>query len=329
MKKTLLIHNIEEEKEKFYRAIEYLKKGGTVVFPTETVYGLGANAFNEEGIRKIFEVKGRPPDNPLIVHIYSIEEINLVAEEISPYARILFEKFSPGPLTIVLPKRDNIPSLVTGGLKTVAVRIPSHPIARKILKECNLPIAAPSANISGRPSPTTFEMVISEMEGKVDAIINGGDCEIGLESTVVKFEGDELKILRPGGISEEQIKKILPENFRIIFSSNIKNIESPGTKYTHYKPNAKVILCERDNFGKILLELEGRKVGCLIYKANLCGENVINFNSLEDYAKGLYRAFYEMDREKVEFILAERVEEKGIGRAIMNRLYKASGEIKN
>ncbi|MGC8765024.1 MAG: L-threonylcarbamoyladenylate synthase [Brevinematia bacterium] len=330
MKKTLLVSNPEIEKEKFDLAIQYLKDGGVVVFPTETVYGLGANAFDEKAVRKVFEIKGRPPDNPLIVHLYSIDMIEDVARELSPTARLLFERFSPGPLTVILPKSRNISGIVTGGLDTVAVRIPSHKIAREILGAFKLPIAAPSANISGRPSPTTFEMAVSEMNGRVDAIINGGDCIVGLESTVVKIEGEELQILRPGGISEEEIKKVLPEGFKVISATGIKSkrAESPGMKYTHYKPEADVILCEKEKIEKAISNFKGRRLGLILYRAEINpeGSEVIRFDSLEAYARGLYKSFYEMDKKGVEIIIAEKVEEKGIGKAIMNRLLKAGGE---
>lgn len=331
MKETLIIENPEKEIERLNKAIQFLKNGGVVVFPTETVYGLGANALDEKAVKKIFEIKGRPSDNPLIVHLYSIEMIYDVARDVPEIARLLIEKFSPGPITLILPKSKDIPDIVTAGLDTVAVRIPSHKVARKILKECGCPVAAPSANISGRPSPTTFEMAISEMNGRVDAIINGGDCDIGLESTVVEVVDESIKILRPGGISEEEIKAVLPEKFIIVSakSTSKDKVKSPGMKYAHYKPEADVVLCEKDEIEKAISNFKDKKIGLLIYRANFNSEKtkIIRFDSIEEYARMLYKSFYEMDKNGVEIIIAEKVEEKGIGRALMNRLIKASSKI--
>lgn len=330
MKNTLVVNDIKEEEEKFHKAVEILRKGGLVVFPTETVYGLGANAFDDEAVKRIFIVKERPPDNPLIVHIYSINDLTSVAEEIHPLALELFTRFSPGPLTIILKKSKNISNFVTSGLETVAIRIPSHPVARLILKESKLPIAAPSANLSGRPSPTTFEMALKEMDGKVDAIINGGMCEVGLESTVIKIEENSLKILRPGIISEEMIKETLPPHMRIEYVSNKNKIESPGLKYTHYKPEADVFLCEASEIESVSKQFDNETTGYIVYKGKT-GENVRNVvrvSSLEEYAKRLYSIFYEFEKNNLKRIIAEKVEEKGIGKAIMNRLKKASGNKK-
>jgi len=328
MRKTLLVYDIEKEREKFLKSVEILKNGGIVVFPTETVYGLGANAFNESAVNRIFQAKGRPSDNPLIVHIYSQEFLPLVVKEVNLLAIKLFEIFSPGPLTVVLPKVEKIPFVVTAGLETVAVRIPSHPVAREILKLCNFPVAAPSANKSGRPSPTTFEMAVREMNGRVDAIINGGMCEIGLESTVVKIEGDRVKILRPGFISKEMIEDALG-GIEVVFSeSGGEKVESPGVKYTHYKPKAKVVMCEPFRIESSIIKNSDKKIGVIVFKSSplVKGDiKIVRVSSLEDYAKSLYKIFYECDRENVKLIIAEKVEEKGLGKAIMNRLKKASG----
>ncbi len=308
------------------KCAEILKNNGLVVFPTETVYGLGANAYSEEAVKKIFKAKGRPVDNPLIVHIHSIDMLPTIAVNIPDIAYELFNKFSPGPLTIVLDKSESIPGIVTAGLKTVAIRIPSHPIALSLIKEAEIPVAAPSANQSGRPSPTTFEMALSEMEGRVDAIINGGNTEVGIESTVIKIEENSLTILRPGFITEDDLLTVLPEFFKINNTINTKKIESPGMKYTHYKPKAKVILCEKDLINIAVEKFKNQKIAILTHKAKLTNNTVINFKNIEEYAKNLYKTFFELDKNNIEVIIAEKVMEEGVGKALMNRLKKASGE---
>ncbi len=324
MKKTILITNAVESD--FELIAKILKEDGLVVFPTETVYGLGANAFSEKAVRKIFEVKGRPPDNPLIVHIDSTDMLEKLATDIPEIAYDLFEKFSPGPLTIILKKNFMVPDLVTARLDTVAIRIPAHPLALKLIKSSGLPIAAPSANISGRPSPTNFEMAVSEMNGLVDAIIDGGQSNIGLESTVIKIEYNEVKILRPGAITEEDLKNFLPQNFKIMGSFKSEKVESPGMKYKHYKPKAKVLLCEKDKIKEAMKTYKDQNVAFLLLENSIPEDlTFVKYNSLKDYAKNLYSDFYEMDKKGVDIIIAEKVEEKGIGKAIMNRLKKASG----
>ncbi len=324
MKKTTLITKPTDKDFEFLSKI--IKNDGLIVFPTETVYGLGANALSEKAIKKIFEVKGRPFDNPLIVHIDSTDMLEKVAADIPKVARTLFEKLSPGPLTIVFKKKSTIPDLVTAGLDTVAIRIPSHPVALRLIKECGLPIAAPSANLSGKPSPTNFEMAISEMNGLVDAILDGGQSDIGIESTVIKIENKDLKILRPGKITEDDLKKFLPKDFNIITSFYSERIESPGMKYTHYKPEAKVIMCEKDKINKAISLFKNEKVAFLLFEAQPI-ENLVfvKYNTLKDYARNLYFDFYKMDKRGIKLIIAEKVEEKGLGKAIMNRLKKASG----
>jgi len=307
-----------------------IRNGGIVVFPTETVYGLGANVFDSRAIEKIFRAKGRPSDNPLIVHVYNLAQLELVAKDVPEVAIKLFKKFSPGPLTIVLPKKDTVPSIVTAGLPTIAVRIPSHPVARAILKEVKLPIAAPSANISGRPSPTTFEMAKREMENRVDFIIDGGDCKFGLESTVVQIKESEVIILRPGAITKEMLQSVLLHPHYIVKQFDEVKVSkplSPGQKHAHYKPFAEVYIVDKIDIEKIKKLFGNKKIGILtIDSRSLVPENVIlkSFKNLSDYAKNLYRAFVEMDSSGVEVILVQSVPEKGIGRAIMNRLLKAA-----
>ncbi|MCX7821096.1 MAG: L-threonylcarbamoyladenylate synthase [Brevinematales bacterium] len=324
MKKTILITNPRDDDFKLLG--EIVKKDGLVVFPTETVYGLGGNALSENSIKKIFQVKGRPSDNPLIVHIDSSDILEDLVINPPKEAYLLFKHFAPGPLTIIFNKKPIIPDIVTAGLDTVAIRIPSHPVALRFIKECGLPIAAPSANISGRPSPTNFEMAVSEMNGLVDAIIDGGQSNVGLESTVIKIIDEEVKILRPGEITEEDLKKVLPKNFKISYNINTHKIESPGMKYTHYKPKAKVLLCDKDKIKEAIRFFNDEKVAFLLFEA-VPEKDVIfvKYNSLKDYARNLYSDFYMMDKKGIKLIIAEKVEEKELGKAIMNRLKKASG----
>lgn len=307
---------------------EILQSGGLVVFPTETVYGLGANALNEEAVKKIFTAKGRPQDNPLIVHIADLEAIKSVVDEIPEKAVRLFERFSPGPLTLVLKKSKDLPSVVTAGLESVAVRIPAHPRALEFLSAVNLPVAAPSANRSGRPSPTTFEMAVSEMKGRADAIIDGGDCRLGLESTVLKVDEKGLTLLRPGSISREEISDFSGERVWTR-GENSKKIESPGMKYRHYRPKAEVFFTEKFDVMQIAKRFENKKMGVLCLSPappvfilpDLV--EVLSFESVEDYAASLYKSFFDFDQKGADIILAQSVPETGLGLALMNRIKKA------
>lgn len=313
-------------------AAKCLKNGGTVVFPTETVYGLGADAFNTDAIDKIYIAKGRPSDNPLIVHISNISDVENLARSITPNAKILMENFWPGPLTLIFKKKDHVPDKVTAGLDTVAVRYPSNEIARKLIKQSGVLVAAPSANLSGSPSPTICEDVISDLNGRVDYIIDGTGCEIGLESTVVDVSGDETVILRPGGITLEMIKEYIPDaklDGGLIDEKTIP--KCPGLKYKHYSPKAELIVVqgERENVRKyISSKLEkSKKTGVLSYgKAEYeNAELVINAgNNMEEYAHNLFSALRTFDKKGIALIYAEFNIEDGIGVAVRNRLYKAA-----
>lgn len=313
-------------------AANSLKEGGLVVMPTETVYGLAANAMDETAVRSIFLAKGRPADNPLIVHIADKGQLEFVSSSVSPIAEVLFDRFSPGPLTIVLPKHPSIPSLVTAGLDTVAVRIPSHPVALELLKLAGVPAAAPSANRSGRPSPTTFQMAVKEMERRADYIIDGGPCAIGLESTVVRIDHDALIILRPGAITEEMIVQALPPLMarKVIHPGQNESERpvSPGMKYTHYKPNAEVYLSEQISVEDILKRFPDKRIGIMTLRladGHDTTLKVFHFDTVEQYAQSLYDTMVIMDNMSIEIIIAEAVPDKGIGKALMNRLYKACG----
>ncbi|NLF36165.1 MAG: threonylcarbamoyl-AMP synthase, partial [Clostridiaceae bacterium] len=237
--KTRLFNTVNEESLK--ESADIIKSGGIVAFPTETVYGLGADALNPNAIEKIFLAKGRPNDNPLIIHIHNISVLDKYVKEIPSVLTMLSKLYMPGPLTVVLKKKDIIPNNVTAGLDTVAVRIPDNEIALKLIEYSNTPIAAPSANISGRPSPTMYEHVVSDLFGKADAIINGGKTRIGLESTVLDLTTEIPVILRPGGVSYESLKLILTD-VETAYSFDTEKPKSPGMKYKHYAPIADMVI---------------------------------------------------------------------------------------
>ena len=246
-KRCLLIDTDKDKEfldEQLHKVANLLKAGKTVVFPTETVYGLGANALDPEAAKKIYEAKGRPSDNPLIVHISKKEDVDFLAGNISQDSKLLMEAFWPGPLTLILDKSDNVPIETTGGLMTVAIRMPSNPIARKLIDLAGVPIAAPSANISGRPSITSSKYLVEELCERVDAIIISEDSEIGLESTVIDMTASTPVILRPGKIGKTEIEKILNKEIELDPSLKDENAapKSPGMKYKHYSPNATVIV---------------------------------------------------------------------------------------
>jgi len=310
-----------------------LKNGGTVVFPTETVYGLGADALKEESVDKIYAAKGRPSDNPLIIHIADKEEIKNIALEITDDAQKLIDAFWPGPLTMIFKKRPEINNKVTANLNTVAVRCPVNEIARELIRQSGVYVAAPSANLSGSPSPTTLKHVVDDLDGRVDYIIDGTGCEIGIESTVLDVSGDEFKILRPGKITFDDIKKVT-ERIKndYIDIKNVKTAQCPGMKYTHYSPKAKVIVVEGDidkTKSYIQEKLDSKKdtTGVIAYK-NSNFENsdfTVCFSDMNEYAAMLYETLRIFDEKNVKTIYAQFKEESGIGVAVKNRIYKSAG----
>lgn len=302
------------------QAVQTINNNECVVFPTETVYGLGANALCEECVSKIFQIKNRPPSNPLITHIASIDQVLEIATHLSPLEQKLFEIFSPGPLSIVLPKKYTIPHIVTGGLDTVGVRIPNHPLALEFLKQVNLPICAPSANISGKPSPTTFEMAEFYMKDKVSVILDGGDLDIGIESTVIKVIDHNIYILRSGFVTAEMIF----EQTGIMPISTSKDFEhlSPGTRFAHYKPNAKVIVFEEDQPPNIF---EKKSVCLKLSKKNYDVEFYTTFNSINEYAHHLYAIFFECDKKNITHIYCELPPNYSEGMALRDRLLRSAG----
>ncbi len=313
-----------------------LSRGGLVAFPTETVYGLGANALDGRAVARIFEAKGRPADNPLIVHVACREEVKHLAQNIPPAAEILMDAFWPGPLTLVLPAGPAVPPETTAGLDTLAVRMPRHPVALALIRAAGVPLAAPSANLSGRPSPTTAELVLQDLNGRIEAVLDGGPAGVGLESTVLDLTGSVPVILRPGGVTPEELRELLGEvEVDPAFTDRPR---SPGMKYTHYAPEAPLLLIEGEP-GAVaarLMELAreqkalGRRVGILSCSGNRdyasVGE-VVLAGRREDpgtVATGLYAALRRFNELGVDLILAEGLEDSGIGLAVMNRLRKAA-----
>lgn len=340
--KISIIKNIEQDEKTIEKAAKVIKEGGTVVFPTETVYGLGANALDEEAVKKIFIAKGRPQDNPLIVHVAS-KQIGDIVEEIPKIAEDIMDKFWPGPITIILNKKAIIPDVTSANLKSVGIRMPSNEIALKLIKLSKNPIAAPSANISGRPSPTDVQRCIEDLDGRVDYILGGKECKVGLESTIIDCTVEPPVILRPGGITLEMLKE-LDERIEIdkaILKKPTADLlpKAPGMKYKHYSPKAEVKVVSGDNIKAVqkineLIEhytKMNKKVGILVTEENenkyiSCEKIVIgSINNMYDIAHNLFEALRSFDDRAVDIVISESFEEKGIGIAIMNRLNKAAG----
>lgn len=317
---------------------DLLKNDGIVAIPTETVYGLAANALNSEAVEKIFLAKGRPADNPLIVHIADMDSFSEYCYP-TDEAYALAEKFWPGPLTVILPKKDIIPSIVSAGLNTVAIRMPSHPTARKIIENCGFPLAAPSANISGKPSPTRAEHVISDMENNpyVSAVVNGGPCECGVESTVVSLTGEHPCLLRPGAVTVEQLLEVLPDLTvaEAVLQSLPENEKalSPGLKHKHYAPDAETVcLCGSTESAAKYIEKysEGKKTTVICFEGEEnCFDNceTIIYGSPdkpETLAENVFDALRKADTSGCEKIFVRCAPPKGAALAVYNRLLRAS-----
>ena len=302
---------------------EIIRRGGLVAFPTETVYGLGANGLDAAAVRRIFEAKGRPQDNPLILHVSSIEEAQAICL-MDSRAVELAEAFWPGPLTLVLPAKDCVPLETRGGLATVAVRMPSHPVALELIKASGVPLAAPSANRSGRPSPTEAQSVRMDFGDRVDLILDGGSTRIGVESTVLDVSGEEPLLLRPGGITAEELTLFLGE-LKIPLSGEALT-RSPGTRYRHYAPVIPLLLWEGGNELVDALEASGRTwayVGIHTPPGNPLQS--IRPETLEAYAHALFSSLRQLENSGAEVLIAELPPQEGIGRAIRNRLERAAG----
>ena len=330
------------DEEQIRQAGDILKAGGLVAFPTETVYGLGGDALNPDSSKKIYAAKGRPSDNPLIVHICRWEDIYRIAEPVTEEAKRLAEAFWPGPLTMILQKKDTVPKETTGGLDTVAIRFPSHPVARRLIEAAGGFVAAPSANASGRPSPTMAEYVAEDMNGRIDMILDGGAVGIGLESTIVDVSGPEPIILRPGYVTQEMLEKVLGEvelDQTILDGTTAQRPKAPGMKYRHYAPKGELSIVEGS--AEAVVEhinglcaraaAEGKKTGVIATDetfARYTADSVKSVGSREDeeaIAHSLYRILREFDDEEVEVMYTESFSSYGMGQAIMNRLLKAAG----
>lgn len=328
------ILKVDENKEKIDEAASLLKRGEVVAFPTETVYGLGADATNEDAVSKIFQAKGRPSDNPLIVHVATKEQLFHLVTDVQPYVERLIDTFSPGPITYVLKSKGKVATNVTAGLSTVAVRIPNHPVALALLSACKLPLAAPSANISGRPSPTTAKHVFDDLNGKIAAILDGGSCKVGLESTVVDCTGERPVILRTGKITEEDLQKVIDINEVEVFTNNVEKPKSPGLKYKHYAPEIPLYLVESNNDLQKVIEEEkhkGNRVGALVSNATkpmIQADEIIAIGTNEEeFAANLYEALRSFTKEKVDVIICESFPTKNVGKAVMDRLQRAASKI--
>ncbi len=330
------IEDIIKQEKDLLRAADVLQGGGLVVFPTETVYGLGGNALDADAAQRIYAAKGRPSDNPLIIHIANPEDAAHYAIPNDTYFR-LARAFMPGPLTVILPKRENVPSTVTGGLDTVAVRCPAHPVARRLIELAGIPIAAPSANRSGKPSPTSSAHVAQDMDGRVSMILDGGESEIGLESTIVKLDGDRVTLLRPGGITYDALCMVC-DNVTVADAVTHQLAEgerplSPGMKYRHYAPNAPVVLLNGDDERVLrFLQNEQATKNCAIlcYSEEvpyLNPRNLLPVGAKEDLsaqAKRLFSALREADATDAEIIYAHLPPMEGLGLALYNRMIRAA-----
>lgn len=320
-------------KENYKFCGKLIRDGELVAFPTETVYGLGANALDEQAVRKIYVAKGRPSDNPLIVHISKPDEVYDLAAEIPEKAKTVIERFMPGSVTIVLPKKKIVPGVVTGGLDTVAIRMPSHPVALDFIAACGCPVCAPSANTSTRPSPTRAEHVYDDLRGKIAAVIDGGDCAVGVESTVIDFALGVPRLLRAGGMPLELLEEAIGPVDRSVSADKPL---CPGMKYKHYAPVADVTVVRPDaamigtisDLYKKLAE-SGKKAAVLSLSAHLpeyAGMNVMDMGAdSKAYAHNLFAALRLCDKQGYDAVIAEGVSEDGYGLSVMNRLTKAAG----
>lgn len=303
-------------------AAKIIKKGGLVAFPTETVYGLGANVFDEKAVEKIFIAKQRPNDNPLIAHIGNLNQISLLASEINKTAQKFIEVFFPSPLTLVLPKTEKVPLIATAGLDTIGVRMPNHKLAQEFLQACQTPVVAPSANLSGKPSPTTWEAVFEDLNSRIDCILQGEQTIVGLESTVVDCTSETPLVLRTGAITLEQLQAVVPETQLYQVKEN-EAVRSPGLKHRHYSPRATVRLV-RSGEWEVRSEKSSAFIG--LNKPEIEFDLTKICSSVEEYAHEVFNFFRDCDHQNIQTIYCETVEEKGIGLALMDRLKRASQE---
>ncbi len=312
-------------------AAEILKNGGVVGMPTETVYGLAASAYDNSAIKKVFEAKGRPQDNPLIVHISDMEMLKDVAEDIPEIVYTLADNFWPGPLTMVLHRTEKIAESVSAGLFTVAVRMPSNTVALDLISKSGLPLAAPSANVSGRPSPTTANHVVNDLDGKIDAVLMGEDCDFGVESTVITLVGETPILLRPGAVTYEQLLKFLPTlEIADAVLNELKagdKAESPGMKYKHYAPKTTAFLVEGENFADFVNKQENAVAVCFLEEANDIKIPKLIYGKGNDklsLAHSIFAVLREVDKFGAENVFIHAPEKEGVGLAVYNRLIRAA-----
>ena len=346
MKQTILlkVDSRQPDLKQVQTAAKIIRKGGLVAFPTETVYGLGADALNSKGVLALFKAKKRPLDNPPIVHVENINDVHTLTEQIPPEADKLMKKFWPGPLTLVFKRSKAVPDVTVAGLDTVAIRMPNHPVALALIKESRCPIAAPSANLAGKPSPTSAEHVFTDLNGRIDAILDAGPTRIGVESTVLDLSSEPAMILRPGGTSLEALKSVLGDVKLHPFvvaekELAVEKARSPGMKHRHYAPKAPVIVVEgviqavMATVKSLICDywMQGKRVGVLAtaetawaYEADVV-KSLGSRRNVDGMAANLFRVLREFDEENVDVIIAESVPTEGLGLAVMNRLRKASG----
>ncbi len=300
-------------------AAEFIKRGGIVAFPTETVYGLGADIFNEKAVARLFEAKQRPSDNPLIAHISDTKQIDDLSAHVTEPAQKFIDAFFPGPLTVVLKKKEAVPLISTAGLDTIGIRMPRFALAQQFLSKCATPVVAPSANLSGRPSTTTWQAVIEDLDGRIDCILQSDAAEIGLESTVVDCTSDIPLVLRSGSVSLEQLQAVVPQT-SINDGVEFESPRSPGLRHRHYSPRARVIIIE--NINDLQSEPNAAYIGLSRPAARFEQEFVCS--NIGEYAHTIFEFFRECDRVGIKKIYCEKVDETGIGVALMDRLQRAA-----
>ncbi|ADQ13866.1 L-threonylcarbamoyladenylate synthase [Halanaerobium hydrogeniformans] len=318
------------------KAAELLHKGELVAIPTETVYGLAADALNPEAVKRIFEAKGRPQDNPLIIHIGAQKDLEkLIAEKVSKRAQKLIDKYWPGPLTLIFKKSSLVPAETSAGLDTVAVRMPSHPVTIKLLQKSGLVLAAPSANTSGYPSPTRAEHVYADLKTKIPLILDGGSCEVGVESTVIDLSQKEAVVLRPGGISREELAEFLGEELKLNnnLEKSTQGVISPGMKYRHYAPQKNLYIFDPVKKDLLFKKAEQKKIALIISRQTELGQKEDQLKVIRAFdrekpaelARKLFALLRELDSDpEVEEIYIEELKEEGLGETLMNRIYKAA-----
>ena len=324
-------HHLSDSKA-LQEAAALIRKGELVAFPTETVYGLGADATNEKAVEKIFQAKGRPGDNPLIVHLADKKQLNDLVLSYPDYVDSLMDAYSPGPITYVLPSNGRAAKNVTAGLATVGIRFPSHPAARSLLQACDCPLAAPSANLSGKPSPTTAQHVREDMDGRIAAILDGGAAEVGVESTVIDCTGDQPVILRLGEVTETDIRSIV--NVRTNQAKKVDKPKSPGTKYKHYMPEIPLVLVRDIDKLQEFIDKErasGKRVGALVTNqtaSRITADKIYRYGANEqELARNLYHELRLMNKTDVDMAVAEYIPEEEIGSAVLDRLSRAATKI--